>query len=236
MSKHDFKKDGIPFTQVANTVINDPNLSAKSKGIYVYLFSKPDGWDFALDRITLSFTDGRKGLYAGIKELEDFGYLIRKKQPTGRTSYLLKTKSSLLPPRDSRIPEPVAPEGNLPFGLRAQKGNISNKDIIVIKNISNKDTPPVKKPKKSLAQNKNTGIAYLRAVPKSDIALFAQNYACSETFVLDMAKSVILYCESKGKTYKNYRSALQKWLHEEMKRIKGYQARLALQEPETLEI
>lgn len=49
----------------------DPNLSAKAKGIYAYLYSKPDDWDFSVERIVRDFQDGEKALYTGVKELED---------------------------------------------------------------------------------------------------------------------------------------------------------------------
>ena len=35
-------KQNVPFTMVANEVLKDPKLSFKAKGLYAYLFSKPD--------------------------------------------------------------------------------------------------------------------------------------------------------------------------------------------------
>lgn len=94
MDRVNFKKDRIPFTQVANSVLNDPKLSAKAKGLYAYLYSKPDGWNFAIDRIQKEFTDGRLSINNGLKELEDNGYLYRQRQKTGRVVYLLKSQMS----------------------------------------------------------------------------------------------------------------------------------------------
>ena len=154
MERQNFRKDKVPFTQVANQVLNDKNLSAKAKGLYAYLYSKPEGWDFALDRICLDFKDGRKSVYSGIQELEGNGYLIREKQKTGRTIYLLKSQLTKI---DIREGKPVAHNGNEPFWQSAKKGSISNKDIKVIKSISNKENIlfeefwkeyPVKKEKK----------------------------------------------------------------------------------------
>ena len=51
------KKENIPFTLVSNTVLLDEKLSAKAKGIYCYLYSKPDDWDFSADRIKNDFSD-----------------------------------------------------------------------------------------------------------------------------------------------------------------------------------
>jgi len=60
-----------------NNVLNDLNLSFKAKGLYTYIQSKPDGWDFSVERICLQSKDGRESVTAGLKELEIAGYLKR---------------------------------------------------------------------------------------------------------------------------------------------------------------
>ena len=137
MQKTNFKKDKIPFTQVANEVLNDLKLSAKAKGLYAYLYSKPEGWDFAIDRIANDFVDGRKSINAGLHELEEQGYLLRERQPTGRVIYLLKSQ---MPKLDIRLVKPNAHLGTLPKRHFAEMGTVSNKDSEVIKSTSNKDS------------------------------------------------------------------------------------------------
>lgn len=34
------------FTQISNAVLNDKELSLEEKGLFCYLFSKPDCWEF----------------------------------------------------------------------------------------------------------------------------------------------------------------------------------------------
>jgi len=79
----------IPYAQVANHVLNDKKLSWKAKGIYAYLFSKPETWDFSTHRIKDDAVDGREALLTGIKELEDQGYLFRVRQGNGRVKYII---------------------------------------------------------------------------------------------------------------------------------------------------
>jgi len=67
------------YGQAPNELLNDPKLSFKSKGIYTYIQSKPDGWDFSAERIADDGKDGRESVLAGLKELEDAGYLVRTK-------------------------------------------------------------------------------------------------------------------------------------------------------------
>lgn len=67
------------FTIVSNNIVGDPELSWKAKGIFLYLCSKPDGWEFFMHEIKMNATDGIKSVRAGIAELEERGYLKRIK-------------------------------------------------------------------------------------------------------------------------------------------------------------
>ena len=69
------------YTIVHNDIINCSKLSAKAKGLYLYLFSKPDHWSFSGKRIANDFRDGSDSIYAGLKELEEVGLLKRKNLP-----------------------------------------------------------------------------------------------------------------------------------------------------------
>lgn len=121
------QKQSVWFTQVANKVLYDKRLSAKAKWIYAYLYSKPDNWQFAYNRIAHEFSDGEKSILSGLKELEFFWYLERKKQGNGSVDYFLYID----PTAQNRNlgTDPTAENGYLPFGLLAEKGSISNTDI-----------------------------------------------------------------------------------------------------------
>lgn len=98
-------KDHIPFTQVANEVLKSRELSWKAKGIYAYLFSKPDDWDFSNQRITIESRDGRSAIMAGLRELEKAGYLVRNKLSTGKMEYKLRF-STLSQETELRLEKP----------------------------------------------------------------------------------------------------------------------------------
>ena len=68
------------FTTVDNTVLNDTNLSWKAKGLFVYLWSQADEWDFYETEVVKHSTDGLSSLKSGIKELEKQGYLKRERK------------------------------------------------------------------------------------------------------------------------------------------------------------
>lgn len=126
--KSNFKKDRIPFTQVANDVLSSTKLSLKAKGLYGYLFSKPDGWDFSSDRIKKENTDGRRSILEGLKELEDFGVLQRNKQGDGRMEYVLKY-STQSAETALRVDDPKCDNSTVLKPHSAKTAPISNIDI-----------------------------------------------------------------------------------------------------------
>lgn len=77
------------FTQITNNLVNDTRLSLKSKGLYLYLASKPDDWDFYISEIASKNKDGKEAVRAGLKELERNGYLVRhqKRKSDGTYNY-----------------------------------------------------------------------------------------------------------------------------------------------------
>lgn len=140
MNKIEFIKEKIPFTQVANEVLCDKRITAKAKGLYAYLYSKPQGWDFAVERISFEMADGIKAVNSGLQELESFGLLTREKQSDGRVIYTVH-----FPPKEPNVQnghkgeKPNVQNGRMPKRQIAEMDIISNKDSIIIKNINNKD-------------------------------------------------------------------------------------------------
>ncbi|WP_281321990.1 helix-turn-helix domain-containing protein [Flavobacterium aestivum] len=76
-------KQIVPFGMVPNTLLNDNKISLKAKGLFAFMQSKPDGWNFSVDKIAFQCKEAKSSISEGLKELENFGYLIRKKQQTG---------------------------------------------------------------------------------------------------------------------------------------------------------
>ena len=64
------------WTTVDNCWVKDVTLSAKAKGILLYILSLPDDWDLHVTELVTHFTDGEKAIRSGMKELTDSGYLF----------------------------------------------------------------------------------------------------------------------------------------------------------------
>jgi hypothetical protein len=65
---------------VPNALLNSTELSFRAKGVYAYIQSKPDGWEFSAERISAQSKEGLTAVRMALKELEDTGYLTRVKQ------------------------------------------------------------------------------------------------------------------------------------------------------------
>lgn len=74
-----------PYVTLDKFFLHDERLSWKAKGLLSYLLSKPDNWKIYVSDLVKRATDGRDSVYAGLKELEQAGYLkrIRKHNELG---------------------------------------------------------------------------------------------------------------------------------------------------------
>lgn len=87
MSIYRIKRDrDNPYVMVNKAWVNDPGLSAKAKGILLYLLSKPDDWSVRESDIIAHMRDGRDSVRAGLRELIALGYIVRSsiREVTGR--------------------------------------------------------------------------------------------------------------------------------------------------------
>ncbi|MGW7570778.1 hypothetical protein ACWGJV_31475 [Streptomyces tendae] len=67
------------FTQVANALFRDSQLSFKAKGIFGYVSTHANGWQVTIADLVRLGPDGREAVRTGLKELETRGYLIRER-------------------------------------------------------------------------------------------------------------------------------------------------------------
>lgn len=67
------------FTILDNTPLHDTELSLKAKGLFAYLWSQSDEWNFYETEVVKHSKDGISSLRSGIHELEERGYLQRKR-------------------------------------------------------------------------------------------------------------------------------------------------------------
>jgi len=114
------------YGQIPNHILNDPTLSLKAKGLWVYIQSKPDGWSFSIERMTKQLKEGKASIQHAIWELEKARLLVRKqaKDTKGKWKgydYFLYENPL---PKEPSVEEPSVE--NSPTGSSA---DISKRDI-----------------------------------------------------------------------------------------------------------
>ena len=67
------------YTTMSNYHLRDPNLSNKARGLLSTMLSLPENWDYTTRGLAKICRDGVDGITAQLKELEQYGYLIRNR-------------------------------------------------------------------------------------------------------------------------------------------------------------
>jgi hypothetical protein len=118
------------FGITPNELLNREDLSLKAKGLFAFIQSKPDDWNFSAERICLQTKDGIDSVSSALKELEKAGYLKRKKsQDTNGfwdIEYTLYEKPTLDFPRQEN---PRQEKPSLENHPNNSKKDLSKKDI-----------------------------------------------------------------------------------------------------------
>lgn len=108
------------FTIISNSVLENPNLSFKAKGLWAYCMSKPDNWNFHVSHLATVSQEGKNAVYSALKELEKEGIVEKVQENTrgkfGPVDYVIYPYSKeiqiILPLRD--FPQTEKPHAENP--------------------------------------------------------------------------------------------------------------------------
>ncbi|WP_301875962.1 conserved phage C-terminal domain-containing protein [Limosilactobacillus oris] len=105
------------ITILDQDIVRNSKLSWKARGIFAYLWSQADQWDFNELEVARHATDGKDALHSGLKELERFGYLERKRArnaegQVGASEWFLH-----------ECPKPKSPKADYPTQENPAQGN-----------------------------------------------------------------------------------------------------------------
>jgi hypothetical protein len=74
------KTEERPYTRIDNESIRDSRISFKARGLHHFLVSHPDKWEINTKHlVSHSDRDGRDSIYSALAELEEFGYIVRRR-------------------------------------------------------------------------------------------------------------------------------------------------------------
>lgn len=92
------------FSIVSNSIIRDTRLSLKARGLLILMLSLPDCWQFSVKGLATLSGEGNDSIRGGIKELEEVGYLSRKRKhlPNGRLGEMEYTLYEQAQPKEEK--------------------------------------------------------------------------------------------------------------------------------------
>lgn len=131
------------FSIVSNSIIRDTRLSLKARGLLILMLSLPDCWQFSIKGLATLSGEGNDSIRGGIKELEEVGYLSRKRKhlPNGRLGEMEYTLYEQAQPKEEKPIQGKPTQAN-PTLLST---NIINTDYI--KNRERENKEPKEEPK-----------------------------------------------------------------------------------------
>jgi hypothetical protein len=122
------------YSVIPNDLVNNPEVSLRAKGLFAFIQSKPDNWDFSAERISNQTKEGLQAVISGLKELEKSGYLLRERTQNQlghwEVNYILKEIPAIENPTTGN-----PPIGNPVIGKQANNSKKENtkKDIVINK-------------------------------------------------------------------------------------------------------
>lgn len=74
------------YTVMANHHLRNTELSLKAKGLLSLMLSLPEEWDYTTKGLSCICKDGVDSICAGVRELEEHGYVVRERirNPNGQ--------------------------------------------------------------------------------------------------------------------------------------------------------
>lgn len=166
------------FTTVDNTVSNDSSLSWKAKGLFQYLWSKPDNWNYTATEVSKHAKDGIDATSSGINELEEHGYLKRtqenKKGCFGGTAWTLSEKPIFK--KKAKEPKREKPITENPESVKPSTGNpvpenpITENPRLLNTELLNTDIPNTELNNNGVSNNKGPAQPTLAAQRREVIA------------------------------------------------------------------
>ena len=99
------------YTVMSNHHLRDKSLSLKAKGLLSLMLSLPEEWDYTTKGLARICKDGVDSICAGVRELEEHGYVIRQRvrNPNGQLGAIEYTILE-----QPRPPEPEKPKRENP--------------------------------------------------------------------------------------------------------------------------
>jgi len=84
-----------PFTMVVNNLLEYKELSLAAKGLYAFMYSKPDDWDFTIVGLASLLKESKNTVNKLMRELRSLGWVTYKRYSNGTVEYTIEIEPLL---------------------------------------------------------------------------------------------------------------------------------------------
>ena len=124
------------FTTVSNAILKDRMLSLKSKAMLITMLSLQDDWKFSVSGLSTITGEGKSAVRVCLSELENAGYLIRKKSTNKNGQFYYEYDVYESP--CTCLPHTDEPHTDEPHTENRDAYKITNNKILNNKRLNNK--------------------------------------------------------------------------------------------------
>lgn len=95
------------YTALGNEIINDSRLNLRSLGLFLYMWSKPNNWNFTISNIAKARNVGQDQIKVALQDLKKIGYVRYEKLRDGTGIYYLSdTISDTIEVQNPKVENP----------------------------------------------------------------------------------------------------------------------------------
>lgn len=126
-----------PYVCLNKTFLENPELSAKAKGILAYLLSRPDNWQTHTEQLVSVMSDGKTSVSSGLLELEAAGYFkrIRLRDSNYRIiSWVTDVFESPIPAEERAVTKEPQAKGGFKYKRRTPQSGFPEVDSLKVEN------------------------------------------------------------------------------------------------------
>lgn len=160
------------YGTVPNSLLNNKEVTFKAKGIFAYIQSKPDDWDFSAERIAGQTKEGLGAVKSGLRELEKSGHLIRRRVNNNKGFFEVEYILIAEPSSEPMVKNP--PVDKPTVGNHTNNSNKVNSKKEISNNIpaeENKDDISLLTSDTAMYESKKTNIELNCTLPINDVTI-----------------------------------------------------------------
>lgn len=130
------------FAAIPNDLLNDINISLSAKGIYSFMSSKPDNWNFTIRSMAKQLKEGETAIRSALNELKESGWLFYTKNVDGSGTYNLEWERKAAPLSHNAV-LPCRENPRVENPMKGKPTRISKKEPLEKKIDSKEPTPRI---------------------------------------------------------------------------------------------